>query len=78
MACRILSQDEARARRGPIEGPRLRPGSSEQRSSCGRRRSQHDRSNGIVLVQPERFRWEERDGVPDYFARQGESEARAD
>ena len=48
MASRILSQDEARARRGPIEGPWLRPGSSEQRSSCGRRRSQHNRSNGIV------------------------------
>ena len=48
MASRILSQDEARARRGPMEGQCLRPGSSEQRSSCGRSRSQHDRSHRIV------------------------------
>jgi len=27
---------------------------------------------------PERFSWEERDGVADSFARRGESEARAD
>ncbi len=39
IAWRILSQDDARARRGAIEGPWLRPRPSEQRPSCGRRRS---------------------------------------
>ncbi len=74
MASRILSQSEARARRGPMEGP--------------------DRANNEALAEedaarttdpiasfrppPERFSWEERDGVADSFARRGESEARAD
>ena len=61
MASRILPQDEARARRGPMEGQWLSPGSSEQRSSCGRRRSQHDRSNYIVPAQGQT--------KPEYLAR---------
>jgi hypothetical protein len=45
IAGRILSQDEARARRGTMESPRLRPELSKQRSSCGRKRNQGDRSH---------------------------------
>jgi hypothetical protein len=41
-------------------------------------RSRKGRKRMIDVAQPERFSWEERDGVADSFARRGESEARAD